>query len=80
MNYFKIIPKLIKLYLLEIYVFITFLAICALINGLIVNVSNPHDFFYAFLVGLFKVGTSFLLVAIWLISWYYITKKMIKQK
>lgn len=77
MNYFKIIPKMIKIYLLEIYVFITFLGICVFINALIVNIPNPHDFFYAFLVGAFKVGTSFLLVVIWLISWYYITKKMI---
>jgi len=80
MKYYKIVPRLKNIIGLEFFVFITFLAICELINILIVNlIPNTSNTFWAFVYGILEIGGSAVLVGIWLIIWYVLTKKLMKN-
>lgn len=79
MKYYKIAPRLTRILGLEIFVFVSFLAICALIN-LIAGIQIDATTFWNFIIGAGKVILSFILVGIWLSLWYYLTKKLIKVK
>lgn len=79
MKYYKIAPRLTRILGLEIFVFVSFLAICALIN-LIAGIQNDSTAFWNFIIGAGKVVLSFILVGTWLSLWYYLTKKLIKVK
>lgn len=79
MKYYKITPRLTRILGLEIFVFVSFLAICALIN-LIAGIQANSTTFWNFIIGAGKVVLSFTLVGTWLCLWYYLTKKLIKVK
>ncbi|UJG42327.1 MAG: hypothetical protein K9W46_07910 [Candidatus Heimdallarchaeum endolithica] len=80
MKYYKIVPRLRSIIGLEFFVFVTFLAICELINILIVNlIPNTTDTFLAFVYGFLEIGGSAILVGVWLIIWYVLTKRLMKN-
>ena len=80
MRYYQLIPRTWKIIGLETFVFGSFIGICFLINTIIVKIpDNPLlpgiNFVYASL----KVGIGIVLVAIWLIVWYLITKRLMRN-
>ena len=79
MKYYKIAPRLTRILGVEIFVFVSFLAICALID-LIAGIQTNSTPFWNFIIGAGKVVLSFTLVGTWLSLWYYLTKKLIKVK
>ncbi len=81
MKYYQIIPDLKKVVGLEFFVFVTFLTICILINTIIVEIpAEQATLFLTVVVGTFKVVSSAILVIVWLIVWYKLTKKMIRTE
>jgi hypothetical protein len=79
MKYYKITNRISKIIGLEAFVFGSFLGICFLINALIVNIpSVPAKPGINFLLAAIKVGLGLLFVGIWLIIWYFITKRLMK--
>ena len=76
-RYYQLTPRLAKIIALESFVFATFIGICALINAVIVEI--PPDSIPV-IIAILKVGISLLLIGIWLLIWYYITKRLMKTK
>jgi hypothetical protein len=79
LDYFKLTPRLTKLIGLEIFVFGAFIGICVVISEGVMRIPNSPDTGLNFLFALLKVGISLLLVGLWLISWYLITKRLMKD-
>jgi hypothetical protein len=79
MKYHEITKRISKIIGLEVFVFGSFISICFLINALIVFIpSAPTTPGINFLLAAVKVGLGLLLVGIWLIIWYIITKRLMK--
>ena len=80
MRYFQIFPRLNKIIGLELFVFVSFLGICAFINAVIVGFPDAAKPFWNFVLAALQVFISMILIVIWLLLWYYLTKKLIKTK
>lgn len=78
-DYFKLTPRLTKLIGFEIFVFGAFIGICVIISEGIMRIPNSPQPGLNFLFAALKVGISFLLIGIWLGSWYFITKRLMKN-
>ncbi|MHA1707519.1 MAG: hypothetical protein ACTSYV_00300 [Candidatus Heimdallarchaeaceae archaeon] len=77
MRYIKLTSKVWEIIALEGFVFGSFLAICAIINALIVYIPNvPETPYLNFFYALSKVVLSLLFVLIWLVIWFYLTKRL----
>ena len=80
LRYFQLTPRLWKLIGLETFLFASFIGICAIISEGIMRLPNPSEpSGMVFLFAALKVGLSFLLVGIWLTSWYFMTKMLMKN-
>lgn len=73
-------PKLYRVLGLELFVFGTFIGICAIIDALIVGLPDNPNPTINFIIGASKVILSIILIAIWLYIWYYITKRLMISK
>jgi len=79
MSYFRLTPRLAKLVGLEIFVFGTFIAICVVISEGIMKIPDSPNAGLNFLFASLKVGISLLLIGLWLVVWYYLTKRLMKN-
>lgn len=80
MRLHKLTPRLYRILGLELFVFGTFIGICAIIDTLIVGIpSNPNPTI-DFIFDSSKVLLSVILIAVWLYVWYYITKRFMLSK
>ncbi len=78
-DYFLLTPRLWKLVGLETFIFATFVGICVIISeGILLIPSSPQTGLNILFAAL-KVGLSLLLTGIWLIAWYFLTKKLMKN-
>ncbi len=73
-------PKIYRILGLELFVFGTFIGICAIIDALIVGIPEHTNPTINFIIGTSKVLISIILIAIWLYIWYYITKRLMLSK
>ncbi|MHA1202222.1 MAG: hypothetical protein ACTSQ4_06855 [Candidatus Heimdallarchaeaceae archaeon] len=73
-------PKVYRILGLELFVFGTFIGICAIIDALIVGFPENPNPTINFIIGTSKVLISIILIAIWLCIWYYITKRLMFSK
>jgi len=80
MRLHKLTPKLWNVLGLELFVFGTFIGICAIIDTLIVGLPENPNPVINFIIGASKVIISIILIAIWLYVWYYITKRLMVSK
>ena len=80
MRLHKLTPKLYRVLGLELFVFGTFIGICAIIDALIVGFPENPNPTINFIIGASKVLISIILIAIWLYIWYYITKRLMVSK
>ncbi|MCK5303766.1 MAG: hypothetical protein KAJ72_00845 [Candidatus Heimdallarchaeota archaeon] len=80
MKLHKLTPKLYGVLGLELFVFGTFIGICAIIDTLIVGIPDNPNPTINFIIGASKVLISIILIAIWLYVWYYITKRLMISK
>ena len=76
MKLHKLLPRLTRVIALEIFVFGTFIGICAIIDALIVQIPPNPDPTLNFIIGALKVILSLILIAIWLYLWYFLTKRI----
>ncbi len=80
MRLHKLTPRLYRVLGLELFVFGTFIGICAIIDALIVGIpANPNPTI-DFIIDISKVLLSVILIAIWLYVWYYFTKRFMLSK
>ena len=80
MRLHKLTPRLYGVLGLELFVFGTFIGICAIINALIVDIPGNPNLIINFIIDTSKIIISLILVAIWLYVWYYITKRLMLSK
>ncbi|MHA1345658.1 MAG: hypothetical protein ACTSVO_08780 [Candidatus Heimdallarchaeaceae archaeon] len=80
MRLHKLTPKIYGVLGLELFVFGTFIGICAIIDGLIVGLPENPNPTINFIIGASKVLISVILIAIWLYVWYFITKRLMISK
>ena len=80
MRLHKLTPKLYSVLGLELFVFGTFIGICAIIDALIVGIPENPNPTINFVISASKVLISVILIAIWLYVWYYITKRLMISK
>lgn len=76
----KLTPRLYSILGLELFVFGTFIGICAIIDTLIVRIPENPNPTINFIIGVSKVLISVILIAVWLYIWYYITKRLMVSK
>jgi phosphotransferase system glucose/maltose/N-acetylglucosamine-specific IIC component len=80
MRLHKLTPRLYGVLGLELFVFGTFIGICAIINAFIVDIPDNTDPTINFIIATSKILISLILIAIWLYIWYYITKRLMFSK
>ncbi len=80
MRLHKLTPRLYGVLGLELFVFGTFIGICAIINAFIVDIPDSPNPTINFIIATSKVLISIILIAIWLYLWYYITKRLMIGK
>ena len=73
-------PKLYRVLGLELFVFGTFIGICAIIDALIVGIPENPNPTINFIIGASKVLIGIILIAIWLYIWYYVTKRFMVSR
>ncbi len=79
-RYLHLTPRLWKIIGLESFIFATFVGICAIISeGIMLLPSPTEPGWLIFVYAALKVGLSLLLVGIWLIVWYFLTKRLMKN-
>jgi uncharacterized membrane protein len=78
-NYFQLTPRLGKIIGLETFIFATFIGICAIISEGIMLLPSSENIGLNFLFAALKVGLSLLLVGGWLVVWYILTKRLMKN-
>ena len=78
-RYFQLTPRLGKIIVLETFIFATFIGICAIISEGIMLLPSSGTDFLIFLFAALKVGLSLLLVGGWLIAWYFLTKRLMRN-
>ena len=78
-RYFQLVPRLGEIIGLEAFIFGTFVGICAIISEGIMLLPSGETPFLVFIFAALKVGLSLLLVGIWLITWYILTKRLMKN-
>ena len=78
MNYLKLVVRLKKIIALEVFVFTAFLAVCAILNTIIVKLPTPSNTALAVISGIGKVLVGLVFIGIWLFLWYYLTNKLMK--
>jgi len=80
MRYYQLIPRTWKIIGLETFVFGSFIGICFLINAIITYIpDNPLQPGINFVYAALKVGIGIVLVVIWLLIWYLITKRLMRN-
>ena len=67
-----------KIIILELFVFASFLAICAILDALIGVIQETNNTSIEVLLGILSVGIGLVLISAWLLLWYYLTKKLMK--
>jgi len=78
-RYFQLTPKLSKIIGLETFIFASFLGICAIISEGIMLLPPSENPGLNFLFAALKVGLSLLLIGIWLVVWYLLTKRLMRN-
>lgn len=78
-RHFQLTPRLGKIIGLETFIFATFIGICAIISEGIMLIPSSENLGLNFLFAALKVGLSLLLVGGWLVVWYIITKRLMRN-
>lgn len=80
MRLHKITSQIYRVLGLELFVFATFIGICAIIDWLIVGIEANPDPTINFIIGASKVLISVILISLWLLTWYYFTKRLMLSR
>ncbi|MHA1303847.1 MAG: hypothetical protein ACTSQE_00165 [Candidatus Heimdallarchaeaceae archaeon] len=80
MKYYQIAPRLTKIIGLEVFVFLSFLFVCEVINLIIVDIPSSPNLFWNFILATLKVGLSLFFTGLWLLLWYFLTKRLMKTE